>query len=481
MFGLLIFAPFGGGHEVSAQNAPLAPAIAFDAAEIYDDLSANPASITPYGIAIADVVGPAPSFLPDGLPDVAVAYHTDGSLEDCYGMVDCEERVINCRGRVVIFRNTGDWAADGNNGLEVFARIDFPEWRPCPLNPKARIPYDLKWVDIDRDPLGMLDLVVSTAGGDIQDVLNPPAAVWVIRNNCTSTQGDKFELLFDQQSTWPYPVEFEGLDRPGIDVDELTGDNLPDVVCAGGDATSGKAAAMVFENLGDLELDQESVWTHGTSITASWGTAIVSRRVRFDSPPEGDVMMSLWPSGTQDATLFLYNDGGGTFTTSVDDGRKGYGLALQRFLPCQLGLVATSFSLTSAHARVMYLDDDGKITNSPPQANYPLTYTQNDPAEAWGVATGRFDSTDPLWDFVVAFGDGGPATHHGGGVAVFRNDPLNPGEFYLANFFDTHPGASSPGPGPTFVAVADMDADGSDDIVVSNTQSDTIAVLINKN
>lgn len=166
---------------MSAQSAPLAPDLGFATAEIYDDLSASPASITPYGIAVADVVGPAPSYLPDGLPDVAVAYHTDATLEDCYGTIDC-------RGRVVIFRNTGDWAADGqNNGLVVFARIDFPKWRPPPLNPQFRIPYDLKWVDLDRDPLGMLDLVVSTMGHDVQDVLIPPAAVWVIRNNCTST------------------------------------------------------------------------------------------------------------------------------------------------------------------------------------------------------------------------------------------------------------------------------------------------------
>jgi hypothetical protein len=463
---------------VSAQSAPLAFPVHFDAAEIYHDLSGNPASIKPYGLAIADVVGPGPSYLPDGLPDVAVAYYdTDAAIEDCYGTIDC-------RGRVVIFRNLGNWANDGQNlGLDVFARIDFPIWRPPPLNPFARPPYDLRWVDIDRDPLGTLDLVVSTGGHDVNDVLIPPAAVWVIRNNCTSEQTAKFELLFDEHGTWPYPIEFNGVDYPGIGVAELTGDTLPDVTCGGGDSVAGRAAVQVFENLGDLALDQAVVWTN-PGVTASWGTAVVARRVRFDAgPPEGDVMMSLWPFGFQDATLFLHNDGGGSFTTSVDDGRAGYGLALQRFLPCQLGLVAT-FDTTgtpNAWARVMYLDDDGKITNSPLPANYRLTYTQNRPKEAWGVATGRFD-TDDRWDFVVAFGNGGPASHHSGGVAVFRNDPLNSGAFITTPvFFDTHPGATAPDPGPTFVAVADMDGDRRDDLVVSNTGSDTIAVLINLN
>lgn len=238
---------------------------------------------------------------------------------------------------------------------------------------------------------------------------------------------------------------------------------------------------MVFENLGDLELDQAAVWTNA-SITDPWGTAIVARRVRFDSPAEGGVMMSLWPTGQpQDATLFLHNDGGGSFTTSVDDGRNGLGLALERFLPCQLGLVATfDDSTPNAMARVMYLDDHGKITNTPAAANYELTYTQNRPTQAWGVASGRFNRDD-RWDIVVAFGNGGPAAHHGGGIAVFRNDGANPGSFIAPWFFDPQPGASSPGPGPTFVAVADMDGDGSDDIIVSNTRSNRIAVLINLN
>jgi hypothetical protein len=494
--------------EVSAQSAPLAPAIAFYQAETYDDFGADPtaeppvpAGLAPYGLAIADVVSPFPPYLPDGLPDVAVA---------CAGTVGqgwpCDDNYA-CYGRVVIFVNTGDWAADGqSNGLEHFANIDFPVWSPEAPQHSQRPPFDLRWADMDRDPPQYdLDLVVTTGRNEALDVL-PASAVWIIRNNCNSEQSGRFELLFDERTAWQYPMDYEGSHQPQLDVEELTGDTYADVavggVAAPGHPLAGETATHVYENIGGLQLyEDETTWALGTSMT-SFGSAVVARRTREDPsvpptvPPNqmrylggADIYMSVFPTGDGADALFylhptlppppeecpvpLHFD----MHRRNDAVWRGYGLALQEFRPCELALVSTYHNGLEAWARVAYLDGNGDpvLTSV---ADYELVYLQNPPVNAWGVASGRFDTTDKLWDFVVAYGSGGPTNH--GGIAVFRNDPLNPGQFYLARYFDTNPGGGFP-TGATFVAVADMDLDGRDDVVVSNTDVNNIAVLINSN
>ncbi len=284
MFALLIFVPQGGGlPEVSAQGfAPQPPAIAFYAAETYDDFGAIPPNVpdghSPYGLAIADVVGPGPDHLPDGLPDVAVACAgTDGQPWPCDGNYDCN-------GRVVIFMNTGDWAADGqSNGLEHFANVDFPVWSPEISNHAARPPYDLRWADMDRDPARYdLDLVVTTSRNESLDD-TASAAVWVIRNGCGGEQGALFELLFDERANWYYPMDFDGSLFPGLAVEELTGDTYLDVVVGGDDPSLGnRAAAHVYENIGALQLHKlETTWSDSMS-PVTFGSAVVARRTRHD-------------------------------------------------------------------------------------------------------------------------------------------------------------------------------------------------------
>jgi hypothetical protein len=353
---------------------------------------------------------------------------------------------------------------------------------------------------MDRDPPQYdLDLVVTTGRSEALDVL-PASAVWVIRDNCTIEQSGRFELLFDERTAWQYPMDFEGSHFPGLDVDELTGDTYPDVAVAGvagpTHPRAGKTATHVYENIGGLQLYvDETTWVLGTtSMSTTFGSAVVARRTRQDPsvpptlPPNqtrflggADVYMSLFPDGSLEPGLVLHPTMGcpdpDFDVKDYDVFRQGYGLALQEFRPCELALVSTSYDSTPVVARVVYLDTNGDpvLTSV---ADYELVYLQNPPVNAWGVASGRFDTTDKLWDFVVAYGSGGPTNH--GGIAVFRNDPLNPGQFYLARYFDTNPGGGFP-TGATFVAVADMDLDGRDDVVVSNTDVNNIAVLINSN
>lgn len=491
---------------MSAQGyAPLAPPIGFYTAETYDELgnSGGIVGIMPYGLAIADVVGPGPYFQPDGLPDVAVA---------CWGTTaswQCDPN-YECYGRVVIFMNTGDWAPDGqNNGLEFFADIDIPSWRN-PTEHNRRQPYDLRWVDMNRDVPGYdLDLVLTTGRHEGAGGVTPDAGVWVIRNNCADTEAGRFELLFDEFATWHYPLNFTGNMFPGLAVDDVNGGTFPDVVVSGADETPGptygRPAVHVFENIGGLQLDDPATtWTAGTStaIPITFGSGIVAQRTQQDplvppAPqvavlPGADVYMSLL-SDSSDTAHIMHPTAGCPATMDFDVQRisaatlsPGYGLLLHEFQPCNLALVSTGLdSVFDAAARVVYLDPDGDLyTGSPPPpipapANYKLLYPSNPPTTPWGVAAGKFD-TDKFWDFVVAFGNGGPSGH--GGIAVFRNNPLDAehGTFVLAAWFDTEPGAGS-GVGCSFVAVADMDGDHSDDVIVSNTLTSKVAVLINKN
>src|SRR6266568_1515709 len=92
-------------------------------------------------------------------------------------------------------------------------------------------------------------------------------------------------------------------------------------------------------------------------------------------------------------------------------------------------------------------------------------------AQQNSVVTGDFDGDGRL-DMAVATSFTSGSTSLTGEVAVFFQDPLRPGIFPLQRVFDI-------GFDPSHVAAADLDRDGLSDLVVANTNSDSVSVLLN--
>ena len=113
----------------------------------------------------------------------------------------------------------------------------------------------------------------------------------------------------------------------------------------------------------------------------------------------------------------------------------------------------------------------------------PLLYETGSPmTQPYGIAVGKLDINNSV-DLVVAC-ESGNSNYPYGGVAVFQN--RSGGNFYnpawgdtgtMPKYFST--AGSSASPRPRFVRVEDLNDDGRNDIIASNSNENTLGVLIN--
>ncbi|MBL8880278.1 MAG: hypothetical protein JNG88_14285 [Phycisphaerales bacterium] len=389
----------------------------------------------PEGLVVANLVGN------DSKPDVAV--------------------VNPATWNVSVLRNTGTWKAT-------------PLGIPCGLEPIAGSPFSIE----DHIPVRDIDAVDMDADLDLDLVLPVYSLI---------TSAFRVAILKNNGGTFGTP---EFIDLPAdmnsavaVLVDDFNVDGRKDVVVAGSktSGTQQKARAVLLRGLATSGY-ATTVFDVSPTFPTSSGTSLTKGDIRQPTiPGRLDVVM-----GTDaNKMLVLINDppqGNNIFLPSEQDSVGTQGIAFGKFKGQQLyAELAVGNASAFDEWKVFHANAVGDFTSTAITDDYRLWDGTHDATNPWGVAVGYFNP-DKKADVVVACSTGWPCntgepTH--GGVAVFVGKGDVGGTFLAPGaLFCTDPNSNA-SPKPRYVKVSDMNQDGFDDIVVTNTDDGTVCVLLN--
>ncbi|MBI5863616.1 MAG: hypothetical protein HZB38_03725 [Planctomycetes bacterium] len=414
----------------------------------------------PLGLAVGDIIGDGVD--PDGNIDVVVA--------------NSETKTIS------VFRNSGDWSAT-DPGL-VLDQV-YPI-----LDPLAK-PYDVELVNLQREPgqpmEPFLDIVVTirTLGEEV----GQEEYLLILWNDGTGHYDS-----YPQTRITLSVLNVNGLTTADVDANgtpdfivgghwtdpahEITGSHPQVDVVMG--ATSGGYSVQHydFEYIGGLPIEGQA-------------TDAVAAPVRL--PQVGgrlDLLVSLELTSefqNEDHLLVFLNDGPDSnglpiWTPSFQPGRNSNSVVFGK-----LGTRPYNDAVLACQTSVM-LDSDNVVFRD--QGNGTGAFNLRTPGDAlteyeepFQMDIGRLNP-DTLNDVVVTcqkgIPSGGCGSDQQGGIAVLLSK--SDGTFWpTIHYFATEPVCEDPPwkGGPTFVRIADFDDDGQNDVVVSNTSSGSISVLLN--